>query len=308
MLHDLLVGSTGFVGGNLAASHAFYASCHSTNIARYYGSHPGLCVYAGVPAAMFLANNNPEADLEVVRQARENIRGIAPEKLVLISTIAVYADSRRQAEDDAPSRDKLPAYGLNRLQLEQWVREDFPQALIVRLPALYGIGLKKNFLFDLLTLTPAMLTAAKFAELAGVSPLIRRGYSLADNGFYQPNGTVDAAGLRTFFEHHSFNALSFTDSRSRYQFYNLTRLWSDISLAVKAGLSLLHLATPPVSAAEVYESVTGFKGWVNELPKTPFDYDLHTNYAFLLGGSGSYLCTKDEEMADICTFMKQANR
>ena len=30
---DLLVGSTGFVGGNLAAKHTFAAACHSSDIA-----------------------------------------------------------------------------------------------------------------------------------------------------------------------------------------------------------------------------------------------------------------------------------
>ena len=53
MAKDLLVGSTGFVGGNLAAKHAFAAVCHSTDIAAQFGAKPDLCVYAGVPAAMF---------------------------------------------------------------------------------------------------------------------------------------------------------------------------------------------------------------------------------------------------------------
>ena len=191
---DLLVGSTGFVGGNLAAKHTFTAACHSSDIAAQYGTRPDLCVYAGVPAAMFLANADPEADLAVMRAARENIRRIAPQQLVLISSIAVLADSRGVYEDSpAQPAENLPAYGKNRLQLEQWVREDFPDALIVRLPALYGIGIKKNFLFDLHTITPAMLKPEKYDELAAKSPLVQSAYTLADNGFYKLNGTVDAA-------------------------------------------------------------------------------------------------------------------
>ena len=145
MAKDLLVGSTGFVGGNLAAKHAFAAVCHSTDIAAQFGAKPDLCVYAGVPAAMFLANADPDADLAVMAAARENLRQIAPKQLVLISSIAVYADSRGKDEQSPMTPDGLPAYGRNRLQLERWVREDYPNALIVRLPALYGIGLKKNF-------------------------------------------------------------------------------------------------------------------------------------------------------------------
>ena len=188
---DLLVGSTGFVGGNLLAKHTFAAACHSSDITAQYGTRPDLCVYAGVPAAMFLANADPEADLAVMRAARENIRQIAPKRLVLISSIAVLADSRGVYED-SPARDTegLPAYGKNRLQLERWVREDFPDALIVRLPALYGAGIRKNFLFDLHTITPAMLRPEKYSELAAKSPLVKSAYTLADNGFYKLNGTA----------------------------------------------------------------------------------------------------------------------
>ena len=308
MYRDLLVGSTGFVGGNLRAKHTFAAVCHSSDIAAQYGTQPDLCVYAGVPAAMFLANADPEADMEVMRTARENLRKIAPKSLVLISSIAVFADSRGRCEDDAPDTDGLPAYGRNRLQLEQWVREDFNDALIVRLPALYGAGLKKNFLFDLHTITPAMLKPEKYNELAEKSPLVKTGYTLADNGFYKLNGTADKTALKDFFAGNDFNALAFTDSRSRYQFYNLGRLWQDIETARAAGLTMLHLCTPPISAAEVYTAVTGKADWTNELPKSPFDYDLRSRYAAVLGGSGDYLCTKEEELDDVTPGIKRMTR
>jgi nucleoside-diphosphate-sugar epimerase len=240
----------------------------------------------------------------VMAAARENLRQIAPKQLVLISSIAVYADSRGKDEQSPMTPDGLPAYGRNRLQLERWVREDYPNALIVRLPALYGIGLKKNFLFDLHTITPAMLKPEKYTELAQKSPLVRDGYTLADNGFYKLNGAVDAAALREFFAGNDFNALAFTDSRSRYQFYHLARLWQDVQTALQNGLTTLNLTTPPVTAAEVYTTVTGKADWQNELPKPPFDYDLRSRHAALLGGADGYLCTKQQELDEICAFMR----
>ena len=305
MANELLVGSTGFVGGNLLASHDFSAVCHSSDIANHFGARPDLCVYAGVPAAMFLANADPEADLAVMAAARENLRRIAPRRLVLISTIAVYEDSRGRDEDSPMDSENLPAYGKNRLQLERWVRQDHPDALIVRLPALYGKGLKKNFLYDLHTITPAMLRPEKYDELLAKSGLVKAAYSPAGNGFYKLNGAVDAAALRAWFAAADFNALAFTDSRSRYQFYNLGRLWRDVSAALDAGLTLLNLTTPPLTAAAVYEAVTGKAGWKNELAKTPFAYDLRSRFAGVLApGAQDYLCSEQQELDDIVQFMK----
>jgi len=143
--------------------------------------------------------------------------------------------------------DGLPAYGRNRLQLERWVREDYPNALIVRLPALYGIGLKKNFLFDLHTITPAMLKPEKYTELAQKSPLVRDGYTLADNGFYKLNGAVDAAARVGNF----LRAMILTPLPSRIpaavtSFYYLARLWQDVQTALQNGLTTLNLTTRPL--------------------------------------------------------------
>lgn len=300
---DLLVGSTGFVGGNLMASHSFARVCHSSDIHEYFGANPDLCVYSGVPAAMFLANSNSEADLEIMRHAIENIRKINPQKLVLISSIAVYKDSKGRDENSSMEKCSLSAYGRNRLQLEEWVREDYPDALIVRLPALYGVGLKKNFLYDLHTIVPSMLNKTKYEELSIKCNLVKEGYTLQNNGFYCLNENVNRYDIKSFFMTNDFNALSFTDSRSRYQFYNLNRLWDDINKAIDCGITLLNLCTPPVSAKEVYEHITGDSSWINELDKAPYDYDLHSIHSDKLDGDGYYLCSVQEELDDIKKFM-----
>ena len=303
MPDTVLVGSTGFVGGNLLAAHPFDAAYHSTDVQNGFGRDNGLVVYAGVPAAMYLANADPAADLAVMAAARENLRRLAPKKVVLISSICVFAYSRGKTEADEPTPEGLAPYGANRLQLERWVREDWPDALIVRLPALYGKGLKKNFLYDLHTITPALLRPDKYRQLAAESELVRIGYEDAGNGFYKLSGKADPAALRAWFAAAPFNALAFTDSRSVYQFYDLARLWRDIRTALDADLRVLHLATPPLSAARVYEAFTG-KTFTNHLPGAPFDYDLRTRHAALLGGAGEYLCTEPECLTAVCDFLK----
>ena len=300
-----LVGYTGFVGSNIYAAGKDAIDCvyNSKNVQEAYGTVPDLLIYAGMRAEKYLANTAPQADMELVFRAEENIAKIAPKKLVLISTIDVFHNPNGKDEDAPVTTEGLHAYGFNRYRLEQWARERYPDALIVRLPALYGIGIKKNFLFDLHTITPAMLKPEKYDELAAKSPLVQSAYTLADNGFYKLNGTVDAAALKAFFAGNDFNALAFTDSRSRYQFYNLGRLWPDLEKARAADLKLLHLCTPPITAGEVYTAVTG-RNWHNELAKPPFDYDLRSRHADILGGSGDYLCTKQQELDDITRFLR----
>ena len=302
-MKDLLVGSTGFVGGNLRKSHIFEAECHSTDVREYYRTEPDLCVYAGVPATMFLANSAPDADLAVVREALENIHEIRPKRLVLISTVAVYDKTKGVTEEYALNLTALPAYGRNRAQLEQWVRTDYPEAVIVRLPAIYGAGIKKNFLYDLYTITPAMLKREKYEELSRDSLLVKESYIDGSNGFYKLSDKADRIALRSFFEENDFNALSFTDSRSRYQFYYLGTLWDDICKILEAGIKIMNLATPPVSAGEIYQHIIGKTGWENYLPLY-YDYDIRTVNAGLFGGQDGYICSMDNEINNIVGFMK----
>lgn len=303
---EFLVGYTGFVGSNLAASHPFDGLYNSKNIEQAYGRQPDLLVYAGVRAEMFLANHDPEADLSNLRQAADNIARIAPKRLVLISTISVY-DAPKGADEDTPiDRTRLSAYGANRRWLEEWVEAHMPDHLIVRLPALYGRGLKKNFLYDYIHFIPSMLTAAKWAELGAAEPLIAENYLPQGSGFYQcrPVEGPEREALKAAFRRTGFSALNFTDSRSRYQFYDLSGLWRDVSRGLELGLTKLNLATQPLSAGEVYQYLTG-EPFVNELDKPPFDYDFRTRHAAALGGGGGYLKDRDQVLEGIRRFVDQ---
>ena len=73
---EFIVGYTGFVGSNIVANHQFDGLYNSKNITEAYGKNPDLLVYSGVPAEMFLANQNPEADKALMDQAIENIKQI----------------------------------------------------------------------------------------------------------------------------------------------------------------------------------------------------------------------------------------
>lgn len=300
-----LVGNTGFVGSNLKASFQFTELYNSKNIETAFGTEPELLVYAGLPAAMFKANADPEADFAVILQAIDNIKAIKPKQLVLISSVAVYDRTFDVDERHVIDEGQLLPYGKNRLHLEKWVAENCDNSLIVRLPALYGINLKKNFIYDYINVIPAMLNEKKYQELVGESGLIASAYTLTDDKFYHLTAVGDLK--KKVYEYYStaaFNAISFTDSRSVYQFYNLGRLWSDIQIALKNDLRLLNITTEPVSVAEVYKVLSGID-FVNQLAKPPYNYDIKSIHAELFGGQNGYLISKEDELADLKRYVDE---
>jgi hypothetical protein len=297
-----LVGYTGFVGSNLADKHKFDALYNSRNIEAAFGTSPDLLVYSGVPAEMFLANSNPAADFAVIKNAAENIRKIAPKRLVLISTIAVLDNPAGTNEDYAVNTEKLTAYGLHRYRLEQTAREIASDCHILRLPALFGRNIRKNFIYDLIHFFPAMLNQEKYESFSKIEPVIAACYTLKENGFYRLTATDDQKPeLRLAFERLKFSALNFTDSRSVFQFYNLAYLWKHIETTLVNNIPLLHVAVEPLSAGEVCRELTG-KEFVNELTETPFNYDFKTKYADCFGGGNGYIFDRAQALSDLRNF------
>lgn len=317
MKTSMLVGYTGFVGSNIAQKHDFTWKINSKNREEAYGKKPDLLVYAGLRAEKFLANQNPEADMETILEAMEQIRKIDPVKLVLISTVDVYQNPVGVDEDSVIETDGLSPYGANRYKLEQMVREDYKDALIIRLPGLFGKNIKKNFIYDYIHRIPSMLREDKFLELAGKSSLVETSYRKLDNGFYkcmltekEPLTAKDEYAveeLKQEFVALEFSALNFTDSRGVFQFYNLARLWDDIQIALEHDIRLLNIATEPVSVAETYKALCD-KSFVNEITDKPPHYDYKSKYAESFGGRNGYFSDKETVLAEIVEFVNRYGR
>ena len=188
---NALVGYTGFVGSNLYRSYKFDKIYNSKNIEESFGTNPDLLVYAGVRAEKYLANNNKEKDYEIILNAEDNIKKINPKKIVLISTIDVYKNPISVDENTNIDVEDLHPYGYNRYKLETWVKENFSNYLIVRLPGLYGENIKKNFIYDYINIIPFMIKKEKMEELVKDESSIINYYSLNDNGFYKLNNISD---------------------------------------------------------------------------------------------------------------------
>lgn len=302
---DIIVGYTGFVGSNIAAAHTFDYSFNSKNIEDSFGLNPDLCVYSGVRAEKFLANNDPDGDMDIINNAIENIKKINPKRLVLISTIDVYKNPNGADEDTDIDTDNLHPYGLNRYRLEQWVQENIENYHIVRLPGLFGRNIKKNFIFDLINIIPSMLNEKKYNELSAKSELIASKYQKQDNGFYKLS-TADEkvrSALKKEFLSIGFSALNFTDSRGVFQFYNLAKLWEHIEIIINNDLRLVNMAVEPVCTADIYKKIAG-KEFVNEITAVPPLYNFKTKYFSLFGGRDGYIFDREQVSCDIEQFVK----
>jgi len=149
-MNNALVGYTGFVGSNLLKQANFNDLYNSENISTLMEKEYDTLVFSGVPAVKWLANKEPEKDLETIRSLENILKTVNVKKFILISTIDVYPVTQGCDEDfDCSSLDNH-AYGSNRLRFEKFCMNRFDNCLIVRLPALFGDGIKKNIIYDLL--------------------------------------------------------------------------------------------------------------------------------------------------------------
>jgi len=144
-----LLGHTGFVGGNLLRSISFDALYNSTNIDEIRGRSFDEIVCAAAPAEKWKANADPVTDRASIARLMSAIGDARTSRFILISTVDVYPDPRGVDETTVIDPAVQAPYGRHRLELEDFVRRRF-HAYVLRLPALFGPGLKKNAIYDLM--------------------------------------------------------------------------------------------------------------------------------------------------------------
>lgn len=143
-----LIGHTGFVGGNLVHAGRYDALFNSSNSEAMRGRHFREVVCAGISAVKWKANKEPEADKAAIDVLVDNLKHLTADRFVLLSTTDVYQPALGVTERNPASSVGAP-YGVHRAAFERFIAKTFANHLIIRLPALYGRGLKKNAIFDL---------------------------------------------------------------------------------------------------------------------------------------------------------------
>ena len=131
-----IIGYTGFIGTNMslvAPADRFNSSNISEITKKEYKT-----IYCCAPGATkWMINKEPEKDLYNIENLVKIIEQTSCDRFVLFSTIDVMTFKNKVS------------YGGNRLAFEKKIQKIYPNVSIIRLPGLFGDGLKKNSIFDL---------------------------------------------------------------------------------------------------------------------------------------------------------------
>ncbi|MFM5433606.1 hypothetical protein ACET9I_21830 [Aeromonas veronii] len=145
-----IIGFSGFVGSNLCSQREFNYFYNSRNISEIRGMRFDELVITGVPAVKWLANKEPEADLLNIKKLIGELKEVEASRVILISTVDVYPNPVFVNESTLINIHCCQPYGKHRLFFENFVQDFFPNVHVLRLPGLFGHGLKKNIIFDFL--------------------------------------------------------------------------------------------------------------------------------------------------------------
>ena len=132
---DALIGYTGFVGSHLIRDGMDLYN--RSNLGDINGKTYNTLYCSALPAEKWKANLHPEEDRLNMERLMDALRTVRCRSFVLISTV------------DALQYSTQP-YGAHRREFEEWVSRTFDNVFIFRLPALFGHGLKKNALYDMM--------------------------------------------------------------------------------------------------------------------------------------------------------------
>jgi hypothetical protein len=150
---DALIGYTGFVGSSLIGKLGINVEYfNSKNIEDMRGKVYKNIYCCGLYAEKWKVNKNPEEDRAAIKKLTDVLDTVSCEKFFLISTIDVLESGTPQSEtsDYIITVYSKHAYGVHRREMETWCSSKFKDCFIFRLPALFGPGLKKNALYDMI--------------------------------------------------------------------------------------------------------------------------------------------------------------
>jgi dTDP-4-dehydrorhamnose reductase len=146
---DTIIGHTGLVGSHICASNSFSHYVNSRNIDDYVNRDLQAAVVTAGDARKWYAKDNPTEFEKAQDELFEKIASMNFRDIILISTTDVLDISSATEERVIDPLNIKTHYGKVKYKFEQDLGE-ICNLKIIRLPGLFGAGLKKNLIFDLI--------------------------------------------------------------------------------------------------------------------------------------------------------------
>lgn len=307
MNNNCLIGYSGFVGSNILLKSDFYFKYNSKNINDIRNREFDLLICSAIPSDMQLANMDAKKDLDNINKLLNILKTVKSQRAVLISTIAVYPQP--VVYDENISNFKSDSdYGENRKLAEYEFCKIFENGYIIRLPALFGNNLKKNFIFDIINLEPSFFTKEKFEYIISIikDDILLKYYNYNHNTkryiFDRDKATKDK--VRKYIKDILFSinetALQFTNSNSLFQFYNLNNLYDDVLKSINNNINILNICSEPISAKELMKDI--FDKDFNSDKAKLYNYNMKSIHAIKWNNHNEYLYNKNNIYSDLKEF------
>ena len=239
-----LIGYTGFVGSNILKQlkDSGYEDrelklYNSKNIKSIYGENFDLLIISGVSANKTYANMSPKDDLFNISSLYEDLKRAFADKVVVISTIDVFMND---------------AYGQNRKYFENKVKSisTFKTVKILRLPGLFGSGLKKNSIYDMMNLIPTFIKHDKFIELSKINSKLFDWYSYnTEKNVYEV--AVKNKEVEQTFKNLGFTSLNFSNATSDFCWFNLQNVLSEIWDLIDSNSDEITITSQSITNEEI---------------------------------------------------------
>lgn len=301
-----LIGSTGLIGKNLQKYTVFQKKLNSKNISKIKKNRFDLLVCAGAPGSMLLANQNPQKDLLSINSLIKNLKNVDVDQFILISTIQVFSNISHKNFENSRNLKNALSYGRNRRKLEKFCEKKFKKCLIIRLPSVFGSFLVKNFIFDMKNPMPNKLINNKMSKIRSkineeLYKEISKIYTRKDD-FYNFNSKkfIKSKFKKEIIEQfriNNFLSTSFTNINSIFQFYYLNNLWKDINIALKNNLKIVHFATEPLIAKDIYKKF--LKKNMRSNNSKLYRGNMVTRYSKLWGLNKNYIQNKKQVLSNL---------
>ncbi len=146
-LKDAIIGK-GYLGGFLKKKTNIKNIYNSKNIRNIENKFFNNLYIAAPGSKKFIANKNGSRDKKNILKIIKSLKKVKCNYIICLSTIDIY-NKRNSSENTKIKNNPRNNYGSNRLMLINFIKKNFKDHLIIKLPSLFGFNHKKGYFYDL---------------------------------------------------------------------------------------------------------------------------------------------------------------